>query len=188
MTFSVSLKFENRVDTAVGHTYSDLEYHVKCKCASEFIPLIVVTNLCPFKVVQKYQYYQLCVLPENSIVWFDWKFRVTVVWLYQILVYVSRGLVNWLTVCHLHSGTWLKYRFIIYSSPPRGFRKVMFSVVFVCQSFWFVYKGSLCKLHLPHHPGVPTPNPSPGSLIIQGTTNPNHAHTCSNFFNLDFTV
>ena len=60
------LNLEIKVDTIISYTYPDSRYHVKCKFASEFILLITITNLFPFKVVQKCQHCQLCVLRENS--------------------------------------------------------------------------------------------------------------------------
>ena len=40
--------------------------HVKCKFAPKFFQLVTIINSFPFVGLQKYQYYQLCVLPENS--------------------------------------------------------------------------------------------------------------------------
>ena len=55
------LNLEIKVDTVVSRVYFDPNYHEKCEFVSKFIQLVIVTNLFPFEVVQKFQHCQLCV-------------------------------------------------------------------------------------------------------------------------------
>ena len=49
----VLLKFENKLETVVGHiNFYSLQYD-KCKSALKFIHLLLLFNLFPFEVVQK---------------------------------------------------------------------------------------------------------------------------------------
>ena len=65
--FCIAWFWINMTDRQIHHINYNSKHHGKCKFGFKCIRSLTVSNLFTFKVVQKCQCYQLCVLQENSI-------------------------------------------------------------------------------------------------------------------------
>ena len=70
LTFLYCLNLKNMAARKIHHINKNSQHHGKCKFAFKLIRFLTVSNLFTLEIVQKCQHCQLCVLWENSKVYF----------------------------------------------------------------------------------------------------------------------